>query len=123
METVIDALKVMGKATAREIAAKMKIDVSDAIQMLRDHEDRGEVELMNGHWSVSSKLLLKKESEELKTQEVDKEPIIVSPPHTMELIVPTPQYLNAEIRRLNKELRRAKALKSAVVAAIRQLSK
>lgn len=119
METVIDALKVMGKATAREIAAKMKVDVCDAIQMLREHKERGEVNLLNGYWSVSPKFLVEKAGEKVKTQEVGKECIIALPHNTMGLIVPTPQYLNAEIRRLNKELKRIKAIKSAVVCAIR----
>lgn len=45
------------------------------------------------------------------------------PDHMMELIVPTPEYLNLELRRLRSEVRRVEALKKAVSGAIRQLAK
>ena len=45
------------------------------------------------------------------------------PSHMMELIVPTPEYLNLELRRLRSEIRRVEALKKAVSGAMRQLAK
>lgn len=45
------------------------------------------------------------------------------PDHMMELIVPTPEYLNLELRRLRSEVRRVEALKKAVSGAVRQLAK
>lgn len=45
------------------------------------------------------------------------------PSHMMELIVPTPEYLNLELRRLRNEVRRIEALKKAVSGAVRQLAK
>lgn len=50
METVLDALKAMGKATAREIAARLKIEPATALNMLREHEDAGEITQTNGFW-------------------------------------------------------------------------
>lgn len=45
------------------------------------------------------------------------------PSHMMELIVPTPEYLDLELRRLRSEVRRVEALKKAVSGAVRQLAK
>lgn len=45
------------------------------------------------------------------------------PSHMMELIVPTPEYLNLELRRLRSEIRRVEALKKAVSGTVRQLAK
>ncbi|ENF9604598.1 DUF1627 domain-containing protein [Salmonella enterica] len=53
METVTDALKAMGKATAREIAARLGIEVRDALEMLREQQEAGAVEFLNGYWSLS----------------------------------------------------------------------
>lgn len=47
----------------------------------------------------------------------------VIPAHMMELIVPTPEYLNLELRRLRSEIRRVETLKKAVSGAVRQLAK
>lgn len=53
METVLEALKAMGKATAREISAHMKIDVKEILGMLREHEELGQIELVNGWWQLT----------------------------------------------------------------------
>ncbi|WP_079907782.1 DUF1627 domain-containing protein [Salmonella enterica] len=53
METVTEALKAMGKATAREIAARLGIEVRDALEMLREQQEAGAVEFLNGYWSLS----------------------------------------------------------------------
>ena len=52
METVIDALSAMGKTTCRELAARMKIEPREALEMLREQEEIGTVALLNGYWSV-----------------------------------------------------------------------
>lgn len=54
METILDVLKAMEKATAREIAARMKIEPAAVIGMLREHEERNEVIQVNGYWKVST---------------------------------------------------------------------
>ena len=54
METILDVLKTMEKATAREIAARMKIEPAAVIGMLREHEERNEVIQVNGYWKVST---------------------------------------------------------------------
>ncbi|HKN05501.1 MAG TPA: DUF1627 domain-containing protein [Buttiauxella sp.] len=53
METVIEALNAMGKATAREISARMKIDVREILGMLREHEELEQIELVNGWWQLT----------------------------------------------------------------------
>ncbi|ENR5770578.1 DUF1627 domain-containing protein [Salmonella enterica] len=53
METVTDVLKAMGKATARKIAARLGIEVRDALEMLREQQEAGAVEFLNGYWSLS----------------------------------------------------------------------
>lgn len=54
METILDVLKAMEKATAREIAARMKIEPAAVIGMLREHEERNEVDQANGYWKVAT---------------------------------------------------------------------
>ncbi|EFR3656752.1 DUF1627 domain-containing protein [Salmonella enterica] len=53
METVTDALKATGTATARKIAARLGIEVRDALEMLREQQEAGAVEFLNGYWSLS----------------------------------------------------------------------
>lgn len=53
METVTDVLKATGKATARKIAARLGIEVRDALEMLREQQEAGAVEFLNGYWSLS----------------------------------------------------------------------
>lgn len=52
METVLDALKAMEKATAREIAARMAIEPRDALEMLNEQQEIGTVKFLNGYWSL-----------------------------------------------------------------------
>lgn len=53
METVLDALKAMEKASAREIAARMAIEPRDALEMLNEQQEAGTVTFLNGYWSLS----------------------------------------------------------------------
>ncbi|UNK77809.1 hypothetical protein [Raoultella planticola] len=52
METVIDVLKATGKATAREIAARMKIEPVEVLAMLREHEELDQIANINGYWTL-----------------------------------------------------------------------
>lgn len=54
METVLDALKAMGKASYREIAARLDIDPVEALSMLREHEEQGLCYFFSGTWSVGT---------------------------------------------------------------------
>ncbi|MFG1127953.1 hypothetical protein ACGANB_04080 [Salmonella enterica subsp. enterica serovar Aberdeen] len=54
METVFDALKAMGKASAREVAARLKIEPVEALEMLREQEEIGAVTFINGYWNVAA---------------------------------------------------------------------
>ncbi|HFE7542760.1 TPA: DUF1627 domain-containing protein [Salmonella enterica subsp. enterica serovar Newport] len=53
METVLDALKAMEKATAREIAARMKTELVDVLVELQQALEDGEVGFEHGYWSLS----------------------------------------------------------------------
>ncbi|EJJ3922854.1 DUF1627 domain-containing protein [Salmonella enterica] len=53
MESVLDALKAMVKATAREIAARLDIEPRDALEMLNEQQETGTVTFLNGYWSLS----------------------------------------------------------------------
>lgn len=50
METVLDALKAMGKASCREIAARLDIDHVDAMAMLREQKEQGLCDFEDGGW-------------------------------------------------------------------------
>ena len=55
METLIDTLKAMQKVTCTELAASLGIEPAEAIKMLREYEELGEVVSVNGYWSVSER--------------------------------------------------------------------
>ncbi|EME3016414.1 DUF1627 domain-containing protein [Salmonella enterica] len=50
--SVLDVLKAMKKASAREIAARMEIDLTDAIAMLNEQKELGAAEFRDGGWSL-----------------------------------------------------------------------
>lgn len=54
METVLDALKAMKKATYREVAARLKIEPVEALNMLREHKQQGLCDFFDGAWSVGA---------------------------------------------------------------------
>lgn len=68
METVTDALKATGKATAREIATRLGIEVRDALEMLREQQEAGVVEFLNGYWSLSGVTTKTTEYQTLETE-------------------------------------------------------
>lgn len=51
--TLLDTLEEMGRGTAREIAERLKIEPFEALELLREHQELGEVEFMNGTWSLA----------------------------------------------------------------------
>ncbi|EEO5606751.1 hypothetical protein G6094_003646 [Salmonella enterica] len=53
METVLDALKAMGKASYREVAARLKIEPVEALNMLREQREQGLCDFFDGGWKVS----------------------------------------------------------------------
>ncbi|HIB3268489.1 TPA: DUF1627 domain-containing protein [Citrobacter youngae] len=75
METILDVLKAMEKATAREIAARMKIEPAAVIGMLREHEERNEVVQANGYWKVATGEI---KSQPTAASSVSKAPVSVS---------------------------------------------
>lgn len=54
METVIQVLEKMGRATYREVAARLKIDPVEALNMLREHKQQGLCDFFDGAWSVGT---------------------------------------------------------------------
>lgn len=52
MENILNVLKAMEKASARDIASRMKIEPQTALDMLREHEGRFEVVQSNGYWRL-----------------------------------------------------------------------
>lgn len=53
METVIDVLKAMGKATYREVAARLEIEPVEALNMLREQREQGLCDFFDGGWEVT----------------------------------------------------------------------
>lgn len=54
MESVIDALKAMGKATYLDVAARLDIDPVEALKMLREQKEEGLCDFFDGSWSVGT---------------------------------------------------------------------
>ena len=103
METVLDALKAMGKATYREVAARLKIEPVEALNMLREHRDRDECEFGDGGWWLTgSKPALKTEStEKPKSEKLTRphgeEPAEVDPEVVRQLLAENGAMKTAEI--------------------------
>ncbi|HDP0319375.1 TPA: hypothetical protein P5S08_004602 [Salmonella enterica subsp. enterica serovar Concord] len=51
-ETVLDVLKAMGKATYREVAARMEIEPIEALNLLREQRELGLCDFYDGGWKV-----------------------------------------------------------------------
>ncbi|HFV9241299.1 TPA: DUF1627 domain-containing protein [Enterobacter bugandensis] len=54
METIIQALEKMGRATYREVAARLEIDPVDALTMLREQRDQGLCDFGYGGWFIGT---------------------------------------------------------------------
>lgn len=54
METVIQALEKMGRATYREVAERLDIEPVEALNMLREQRDQGLCDFADGGWFLGS---------------------------------------------------------------------
>jgi len=54
METVLDALKAMGKATYRDVAARLDIEPVVALNMLREQKEQGLCDFSDGGWFLGT---------------------------------------------------------------------
>lgn len=54
METVLDALKAMKKATYREVAARLDIEPVEALNMLREQKEQGMCDFVDGGWFLGT---------------------------------------------------------------------
>lgn len=54
METVLDALKAMKKATYREVAVRLDIEPVEALNMLREQKEQGLCDFYDGAWSLGT---------------------------------------------------------------------
>lgn len=54
METVLDALKAMKRATYREVAARLDIEPVEALKMLREQKEQGLCDFYDGAWSLGT---------------------------------------------------------------------
>ena len=51
-KTVLDVLKSMGKATARDVADEMGVSPADAVDALLRIEAKGKAQQLNGYWFI-----------------------------------------------------------------------
>lgn len=54
METVLDALKAMGKASYREVAARLDIEPVAALTLLREQKEQGLCDFADGGWFIGT---------------------------------------------------------------------
>lgn len=54
MKTVLDVLKAMGKATYRDVAARLDIEPVVALNMLREQEEQGLCDFADGGWFLGT---------------------------------------------------------------------
>lgn len=54
METVLDVLKAMGKATYRDVAARLDIEPVVALNMLREQKEQGLCDYADGGWFLGT---------------------------------------------------------------------
>ncbi|MDJ6541542.1 DUF1627 domain-containing protein [Salmonella enterica] len=87
METVLDALKAMEKATAREIAARMKTELVDVLVELQQALEDGEVGFEHGYWSLSGIAPAKTVKRETPKPEAPKESTVkIGEPQMLDVI-------------------------------------
>ncbi|EAA7929687.1 hypothetical protein KCE62_003514 [Salmonella enterica subsp. enterica serovar Newport] len=126
MESVLDALKAMGKATAREIAARLDIEVRDALEMLSEQQELGAVEFQNGYWwggtnvqelmnSVPGTVDTCAESDTVRGS--DNVTVALTDSHQDSLTLPTPKEISRVIRKLRNALRQAEQVRKIAIAA------
>lgn len=54
METVIQVLEKMGRATYREVAARLDVEPVEALNMLREQREQGLCDFSDGGWFIGS---------------------------------------------------------------------
>lgn len=131
METIPDVLKVMGKATAREVAARMKIETLEVLAMLREHEELGQVAQVNGCWQLATKLTASETTAHVTVAAKNMVPaqsaeaflhsipqLVGKPAETR--VCPTPKTIAAEIRRTKTRLAHLESLRITVRTLARQ---
>ncbi|MEB5674157.1 DUF1627 domain-containing protein [Escherichia coli] len=69
METVLDALSAMGKASYREIAARLVIEPVEALNMLRDQREQGKCDFEDGGWFLCGAMKAAQRKPEIKPAE------------------------------------------------------
>jgi Mn-dependent DtxR family transcriptional regulator len=52
VETVIQTLEKMGRASYREVAARLDIEPVEALNMLREQRDQGLCDFADGGWFI-----------------------------------------------------------------------
>ncbi len=80
---LLDTLEEMGRGTAREIAERLRIEPFEALEMLREYQDAGEVEFLSGKWLLTG-------GEE---QDLEQEPEVKEVPTPA--VAPTPASTSA----------------------------
>lgn len=148
LKTVVSQIEQYGASTCGDLAALLGVSNETMLTFLTASVNRGELIFINGLYAESGKRALRKPTKLQRNQQqnipntipagdaakaiakaresmatVVNKPTAKVPDHMMELIVPTPEYLSLELRRLRSEVRRVEALKKAVSGAMRQLAK
>ncbi|HCM9243506.1 TPA: DUF1627 domain-containing protein [Enterobacter bugandensis] len=111
METVLDALKAMGKATYRELAARLDIEPVEALAMLREQKEQGLCDFADGGWFIGTaakqkaKRIRPKQESELVGQilAVMQGQGAISAEKIAKLLGKTSRALNASLGALGKE--------------------
>lgn len=107
MKTITDVLSKVGKASTREIAALLDIDVRDMLALLREQEEEGLIVGINGHWQLA---VTDAESENAYTQVPAPAPaipplaVIWSAPQDVQEF-PTLAWVRQRRRELKNEMR------------------
>ncbi|EGG3070085.1 DUF1627 domain-containing protein [Salmonella enterica] len=118
METVFDALKAMGVASAIELSARTRIHKDQVVNELWDMKREGRVERHGRSWRVvevdTDKIPEAEMAEKAQTESVAE--VVQSIPSFTEkrpdgLMIPAPRFISAEIRRTAAKLKRLQALR------------
>lgn len=102
METVIQVLEKMGRATYREVVARLDIDPVDALNLLREQREQGLCDFTDGGWFVGK---LKDQAQAVKPAARAKpepllhgaEPVPVDPEDICQLLVQNATMTTADL--------------------------
>lgn len=115
METVLEALQAMEKASAIEIAARTGIGRDEVVNELWDLKNQGKVEQHGRSWRVAVPFTPdpKPALDEKTTAEiVEAIPAFTSRPD--DLAIPSTRFISSEIRRTKAKLANLEKLRDAV---------